>query len=142
MKKLSDWHVNKDMLMLAGLIALSVTMRFFSFFPSMISHDESTYFVIARELFQGKTYFTDLVDTKPIGIFLILGLFIRYISSSVFMIRLFTAVIVGLTSYSLYKISLYDQGEEKPAIAAGIIYILPILVCSSIPNYSIICSPH
>ena len=105
-------------------------MRFFSFFPSVISHDEGTYFVIAREILQGKIYFADVVDTKPIGIFLILGLFIRFISSSIFMIRLFTALVVGLTAFTIYKISLYEQGEQKPAIAAGVIFIFLLSVFS------------
>lgn len=111
-------------------MTLSVIMRFFSFFPSVISHDEGTYFVIAREILQGKIYFADVVDTKPIGIFLILGLFIRFISSSIFMIRLFTALVVGLTAFAIYKISLYEQGEQKPAIAAGVIYIFLLSVFS------------
>jgi 4-amino-4-deoxy-L-arabinose transferase-like glycosyltransferase len=120
--------VNKQLLVFAGLVALSLVMRFFSFFPSVISHDESTYLVIAREIFQGKKYFVDLVDTKPVGIFLLLGLFIKYISSSIFMIRMFTAVIVGLTAFIIYKISLYDQREQKPAMAAGVIFIFLVSV--------------
>jgi hypothetical protein len=53
------------------LILWSVILRFFSFFPAVISHDESTYLVIARGLLEGKTYFVDLIDTKPIGIFVL-----------------------------------------------------------------------
>jgi len=116
------------MKVLGGFIALSLIMRFFSFFPTLISHDEGTFLVIARELFQGKIYFVDLVDTKPIGIFFLLGLFIKYISSSVFMIRLFTAVTIAFTSFTLYKISLHDHGEQKPAIASGVIFIFLLSV--------------
>jgi hypothetical protein len=83
MKNLSESNMNRNLPILGGFIALSLIMRFFSFFPTLISHDEGTYFVIARELFQGKIYFADLVDTKPIGIFLVLGLFIKYCSASI-----------------------------------------------------------
>ncbi len=79
-------------------------------------------------MLQGKIYFADVVDTKPIGIFLVLGIFIRLISSSIFMIRLFTALVVGFTAFTIYKISLYEQGEQKPAIAAGVIYIFFVSV--------------
>jgi hypothetical protein len=113
---------------LAGFLGLSVILRFFSFFPTLVSHDEGTYFVIAREIFLGKIYFVDLVDTKPIGLFLILGLFIRFISSSIFLIRMFTALVVAVTAYVIYKISLHEQGEQKPAIASGIIYIFFVSV--------------
>jgi len=118
----------KQLIVFAGFMTLSLILRFFSFFPTLISHDEGTYFVIAREIFQGKIYFADLVDTKPIGLFLILGLFIKYVSSSIFMIRMFTAAIVAFTAYVIYKISLRDRGEQKPAIAAGIIYIFFVSV--------------
>jgi hypothetical protein len=128
MNNLFKSTINRNLKVLGGFIALSLIMRFFSFFPTLISHDEGTYFVIARELFQGKIYFADLVDTKPIGIFLILGLFIRYISSSIFMIRLFMSLIIAFTSYTIYKISLHDQGEQKPAIAAGAIFIFLLSV--------------
>lgn len=109
-------------------MTLSVILRFFSFFPTLVSHDEGTYFVIAREIFQGKVYFADLVDTKPIGLFLILGLFIKYITSSIMMIRMFTAAVVALTAFIVYRILLHQQGEQKPAIAAGVIYIIFVSV--------------
>jgi 4-amino-4-deoxy-L-arabinose transferase-like glycosyltransferase len=128
MKNLSESKMNRNLPILGGFIALSLIMRFFSFFPTLISHDEGTYFVIARELFQGKIYFADLVDTKPIGIFLVLGLFIKYCSASIFMIRMFTALIIALTSFTIYKISLHDQGEQKPAIAAGVVFIFLLSV--------------
>jgi 4-amino-4-deoxy-L-arabinose transferase-like glycosyltransferase len=89
----------------------------------MLSHDEATYFVIAREIFQGKIYFVDLIDTKPIGIFLILGVIIRFISKSIFVIRLITALNIALTAFIVYKISLLNHGERKPAIASGVILI-------------------
>ncbi|HLO58105.1 MAG TPA: glycosyltransferase family 39 protein [Bacteroidales bacterium] len=120
--KVSSVHGN-SLMILCGFIGFSIIMRFFSFFPSIISHDEGTFLVIARELFKGKIYFVDLIDTKPIGIFLLLGLFIKYISSSIIMIRLFTAIVIGFTSYFIYRISFSFYSQQKPAIAAGVIFI-------------------
>jgi 4-amino-4-deoxy-L-arabinose transferase-like glycosyltransferase len=128
MNNLFETKMRANLTIISGFIALSMIMRFFSFFPTLTSHDEGTFFVIARELFQGKIYFADLVDTKPIGIFLILGLFIRYCSTSIFMIRLFTALIIAVTAYTIYKISLHDQKEQKPAIAAGAIFIFMLSI--------------
>ena len=56
------------------LVALSVLLRFFSFFPSVMDHDESTYLVIANEMLHHKTLYTDLIDIKPPGIFLLYAL--------------------------------------------------------------------
>jgi 4-amino-4-deoxy-L-arabinose transferase-like glycosyltransferase len=105
-----------------------LTLGAFSFFPTLISHDEGTYFVIARELFQGKIYFVDLVDTKPIGLLLIIGLLFKYIGSSIFLARLFAAVVIAFTSFTIYKICLLDHGERKPALAAGVIFIFMLSV--------------
>lgn len=113
----------RQLIVLTGFMTLSVILRFFSFFPTLISHDEGTYFVIAREIMQGKIYFADVVDTKPIGFYLLLGLFIRFVSSSIFMIRMFAAFVVGLTAFIIYRISLHERGDQQSAIASGVIYI-------------------
>ena len=47
------------------LTGLSLVMRFFSFFPSVMDHDESTYLVIADALRHGDVYLRDVIDTKP-----------------------------------------------------------------------------
>ncbi|HQW03396.1 MAG TPA: hypothetical protein PLR30_13010, partial [Saprospiraceae bacterium] len=60
---------------LAMLTGLSLVMRLFSFFPSVMDHDESTYLVIADALRHGDVYLRDVIDTKPIGIFTLLAIF-------------------------------------------------------------------
>jgi len=115
--------LKKELIVCGGFLVFSVIMRFFSFFPSVISHDESTYMVIAREILEGKIYFVDLVDTKPVGIFLILAFVMKTFGYSVWILRLFTALIAGLTAFIIYRISLKAGGEERPAIASGVIYI-------------------
>jgi hypothetical protein len=52
---------------------LAVILRFFSFFPSVIDHDESTYLEMARMILAGKILYVDMIDIKPPGIFLILA---------------------------------------------------------------------
>ena len=47
LKALANYH---PLLILAALTVLSTVMRFFSFFPSVMDHDESTYLVIADAL--------------------------------------------------------------------------------------------
>lgn len=36
------------------LIVMSVGLRFFSFFHSVLDHDESTYMIIGRDIINGK----------------------------------------------------------------------------------------
>jgi hypothetical protein len=118
----------QNLTVLGGFIAFSLLMRFFSFFPTLISHDEGTYFVVAREMFLGKVYFVDLVDTKPIGLYLLIGLLFKYVASSIFLARMLAAIVIGCTSFLIYKISLHDQGKQKPAIASGAIFIFLLSV--------------
>ncbi|MBN1145163.1 MAG: glycosyltransferase family 39 protein [Bacteroidales bacterium] len=118
----------KNLTVLGGFIAFSLLMRFFSFFPTLISHDEGTYFVIAREMLLGKIYFVDLVDTKPVGLYLLIGLLFKYVASSIFLARMVAAIVIGCTSFLIYKISLHDQGKQRPAIAAGAVFIFLLSV--------------
>ncbi len=107
-------------LLLFGLLALA--MRFFSFFPSVINHDESTYIVIAEGLLQGKTYFRDYIDTKPVGIFLLFAALLK-VWPSIFALRAATALWVALTAFVLYAAKLRLGSDARAAWATGVIYI-------------------
>lgn len=114
--------IKKRLLVLPALIGVAVAMRFFSFFPSVINHDESTYILIADGLLKGKVYFRDYIDTKPIGIFLLYAGFLKWIPGIV-AIRVLTALWVALTAWVLYLAKLRLGSHERAALATGIIYI-------------------
>jgi len=115
-------NTKKHLPALLGLIGLALVMRFFSFFPSVINHDESTYILIAEGLLKGKVYFRDYIDTKPIGIFLLYAGFLKLIPG-IAAVRVFTALWIGLTAWVLYLAQLRLGGDDKAARAAGVIYI-------------------
>jgi 4-amino-4-deoxy-L-arabinose transferase-like glycosyltransferase len=118
---ISTRRSNPKILLLFCLLA--VILRFFSFFPSVIDHDESTYLEIARMLLNGKTLYVDMVDIKPPGIFLILAGFQGIIGNSIFEIRILVAIWITLTAFILYKSALIMTRDERAAVASGIIYI-------------------
>ena len=103
---------------------LAVIIRVGSFFPSVLDHDESTYFLIGKGLLAGQTYLVDSIDTKPIGIFLIYALMNWLGGSSIFLGRLFTALVVGFTAFLLYRLGRRAGGHERVGWAAGIGYVL------------------
>ncbi len=105
---------------------VSILLRFFSFFPNVIDHDESTYLVIANQLLNGDVYLRDVVDTKPIGIFWIYSFLIWISDHSIFFIRLVAAVIIGLSSALLYQISYKSCIHTLAAWSSGIIYLFLI----------------
>ncbi len=102
----------------------AIVLRFFSFFPAVINHDESTYIVIADALLNGKVYFVDVIDTKPIGVFLIYAGLMSVFGKSIFVLRLLTAIWMGATAFLLYKTHRSYGSKERSAIASGIIYLL------------------
>jgi 4-amino-4-deoxy-L-arabinose transferase-like glycosyltransferase len=105
---------------------LALVLRFFSFFPSVIDHDESTYLEIARMILAGKTLYVDMVDIKPPGIFLLLAGFEAVFGYSVFVIRLLVTIWVALTAFMIYKTSILLVKDEKASVASGVIYIFLI----------------
>lgn len=114
----------KQQLMIFLLFAgMAMVLRFFSFFPSVINHDESTYIVIANALLHGQTYFVDVIDTKPIGIFILMAGFISVFGKSIFVLRIVAALWIALTAFLLYLIQRQWGCSHKVGIATGLIYL-------------------
>lgn len=103
---------------------LAFILRFFSFFPSMIDHDESTYLVIAKEILKGKVLYVDVTDIKSVGIFYIIAGFIKIFGDSIFVFRAFGAFVIALTSFFLYTLKLRIGHTKSVGIATGMIYII------------------
>jgi 4-amino-4-deoxy-L-arabinose transferase-like glycosyltransferase len=99
LKRLTKFKVYSPWQILLLFCLLAVILRFFSFFPSVIDHDESTYLEIARMLLSGKLLYVDMVDIKPPGIFLILAFFQWIFGYSIFVMRLLTALWIALTAF-------------------------------------------
>lgn len=110
------------------MTGLAFLMRIFSFFPSVIDHDESTYILIADALRDGQVYLRDVTDTKPIGIFTLFALFQSLFGESIVMIRIITTLWIALTAWMICQVLRLWTGRDtnryNPApVAGGIIYI-------------------
>jgi 4-amino-4-deoxy-L-arabinose transferase-like glycosyltransferase len=110
------------------LVVLAIAIRFFSFFPSVIDHDESTYLEIARELNNGKILYVDLIDIKPPGVFLIFALIQKVFGYSIFVFRLVMSLWIAVTAFMVCKTVWLLVSDRRAAIAGGIIYILFVSV--------------
>ncbi len=106
------------------MLAFAVLLRFFSYFISVIDHDESTYIVIADALLKGQTYFIDVIDTKPIGIFWIYAAIQAILGPSIFGMRLAASLFLGLTAFFLYQAKKKDDSSHQAALAAGLLFII------------------
>lgn len=116
--------MNRHTTVFGSLILLSILLRFCTFFPSVINHDESTYLVLGNSILEGYHYWIDYVDTKPPGIFLLVAVFQALLGKSIFIFRLITAIWLGITAFLLYRIQLHWGHSSKAGIASGVIYLI------------------
>ena len=121
--KPNDLQLIRPVFILLIFLALALTLRFFSFFPSVIDQDESTYIVISDALLNGYTYQVDFVDTKPIGIFWVLAGLQWLFGPSIFGLRLAASVILAVTAFFLYRAKLVYGSSPGAALAAGVLYL-------------------
>ena len=105
-------------------IFLAIGLRFFSFFPSVIDHDESTYLEIARMILEGKVLYVDMVDIKPPGIFYILAFFQAVFGYSIFVLRVISSAWIGVTAFILYLTARMLIKDNRVSIASGLIYLV------------------
>lgn len=108
----------------ATYAALALLMRFLSFFPSVINHDESTYIIIAQSILEGKIYLHDIIDTKPVGIFLLFAIFQTVLGKSILAIRVMTTVWIAFTALGIYKVHEVLGGKGQAPFASGLMYVV------------------
>lgn len=102
---------------------LSVILRWPTFIPSVMDHDESTYIIIANQWLQGGVPYVDNLDVKPPGIYFLYAIFLK-ILPSVWGVRFFTSLVIGISGFLLYKIHKVLFVRHIIAIACGTVYIL------------------
>ena len=121
-------RLNKSTTIFFVYIGISVLLRFFSFYPSTLDHDESTYMVIGRDILNGKLLYSDVTDTKPVGIFIIYAFLHAIFGYSIFLKRLFVAALIGASAHFIYLISKQFFADKKVALWSGGLYILYISI--------------
>jgi 4-amino-4-deoxy-L-arabinose transferase-like glycosyltransferase len=114
----SKWKVF-CMLLFASLLFRALSLNY-----SVIDHDESTYLLIASELNKGALLYTDVVDTKPPGIFMTFSIIERAFGKSVLAIRLFGSLIIGFSAFFLFLISRQFGVNKSLSFLSGLCYII------------------
>ncbi len=105
-------------------ILLAVISRFFTFFDTVLDHDESTYLVFAQQLSEGAILYVDLIDLKPpLGLWLFSMLY-ELFGICIPLYRFFLALIIGVTAFFIYRISRNLSLNDFSALLAGILFIV------------------
>jgi hypothetical protein len=95
-----------------------------------MDHDESTYLIIGRDILSGKDLYTDVIDSKPVGIFLFFAGLEYLFGSSIFLKRIAFAVLVGVTGFFVNLVSKKLFQQQKVAFVSGVIYVLYVSIWS------------
>lgn len=115
------------------LFLLALVVRIPSFFCSVIDHDESTYLIISKLLFEGKKMYHDVWENKPVGMYIFTGI-LNYLSFEIIpFFRLLLTVLVALSGYFLFKAKLLISKKIEKSILVGALYV----VCMSLYRYGL-----
>lgn len=109
--------------LLLFFIVCMVIVRYSSFSKLVIGHDESTYLEIAREWFNGKTLYKDVIDIKPVGIYGVFG-FLQFIGiKSIFGLRLTSSIFLGLGAFSLNRLVFRWSKNSLASLITGLVFV-------------------
>ena len=116
---------NRDLQVFLALLVLVLLLRTPSFFISVFNWDESSYFLIAKDMLQGKMLYVDLWDHKPPGIYVLNALGQMVFGHSILSIRLLACIAAVSTSFLLYLMAktLFKRDDRLSALA-GVLYAI------------------
>lgn len=117
-----------------GLLLYTLLLRWGTFLPSVINHDESTYIVIAGEILRGEVYLDQVLDTKPLGLYWLYAAMHVLSAGTIWGFRFFAALFIAFTSFCLLKASTKASGSREVGIAAALAYPL---MCSIYTYYGV-----
>lgn len=126
--------IKRLLLPFLGLLLYTLLLRWGTFLPSVINHDESTYIVIAGEILRGEVYLDQVVDTKPAALYWLYSLLHLLGGGQIWAFRFFTALFIAFTAFCLLKASTKASGSREVGMAAALAYPL---MCSVYTYYGI-----
>jgi hypothetical protein len=107
---------------LAVLIA-AMLFRLPSFFLDLIDPDEWTYWISAKECLAGKDLYSDIIDIKPPGIFIVFAVLIKGSLGSFFLARMWSALLLGVAAYSIGSFSSQLLRDERLKWPASLLFL-------------------
>lgn len=122
-----------NLILLLVFVLVTVLLRYPSFNQIVIDHDESTYLVIAQKWLQGEVLYQDLIDIKPVGIYLFFGMFQYLGFTSIFMIRLLSSMFLGIGVFYLVRMVQSFTKTNFAALVSGLVFLVFHLSMFSFP---------
>ena len=123
----AGWGVLREFLVLCILLAAAILIRLPFFFLDMIDWDESTFIVMGQSIADGHLPYTVAWDNKPPGGFYLFAMVQYLFPQNLVAIRLFGALMVGLSGFLVYRVSLRIMPREA-ALFGGLLYCIAATV--------------
>ena len=76
-------NINQKLIIFIGFLLLSLFLRFWTLFVSVLDKDESIYILGADSLLNGNLPYTKIWDNKPPGIFILFSLAMLMFDNSI-----------------------------------------------------------
>lgn len=105
------------MLILGTLILINIVMAFST--PLVMFVDEGNYLLIAKKMLDGWVPYRDIIDNKPLGMYLALMPAVLLGGTDIVKLRLYAAFVVGLTSFFIFLIIDKIGGRKSALLGAG-----------------------
>ncbi|MCL2932221.1 MAG: glycosyltransferase family 39 protein [Trichodesmium sp. MAG_R03] len=137
-------NINQRLIIFLGFLLLSLFLRFWTLFVSVLDKDESIYILGADSLLNGNLPYTKIWDNKPPGIFILFSLAMLMFDKSIVSIRIISILATTFTSYFLYRIGVKvdeKQGEKMGLLAGGLYAIFSLHNDGAAANAEIFFAP-
>jgi 4-amino-4-deoxy-L-arabinose transferase-like glycosyltransferase len=101
------------------LISLNILLAFYQLFALRLFNDEGQYLLIAKRMLDGWVPYRDIIENKPLGMYLSLIPAVILGGKDIAKLRLYSALIVGLTSFFIFLIGERFKNRIVGLISAG-----------------------
>lgn len=119
----------KEWLVLLFFLSLVCSLRFSTFFQSLIDVDESLYLLMSQSILNGQVPYVAVWDQKPPGIYILFSLAQLLLGHSIISIRILACIAITITCYLLYRLgNVISNNLPGIGLLAGIIYAFLSLI--------------
>jgi len=112
--------MGRDVIILLFLLLLNILLAFYQPLAMWIGIDECQYLLISKKMLEGWVPYRDIIENKPLGIYLALMPAVLLGGKDIVKLRLYPVLIAGITSFFIYLIGKKLGGQEAGLFAAGI----------------------
>ncbi|MDO8339895.1 MAG: glycosyltransferase family 39 protein [Candidatus Burarchaeum sp.] len=107
------------------VVLLLIAFIFQLIYVNLMDRDEGLYALFAREMLHGKVPFNDIVDNKPIGLYVLFIPVVLIGGTDFLRFHILLTLMNAVTAFTIYLIA-KKLGAEKASVVGALIYLIAI----------------